>query len=87
MVNNVVCIADECTSPLPPGKTKYCSQKCYRRESQRIYRAKKAGIEYKPPKKAVNEPKSATVRRGALYNKFKDEGYALDLINENIQQQ
>jgi len=87
MVNNVVCIADECTSPLPPGKTKYCSQKCYRRESQRIYRAKQKGEEYTPPKKPVNEPKSATVRRGALYNKFKDEGYALDLINENINQQ
>ena len=87
MVNNVICIADECTAQLPPGKTKYCSQKCYRRESMRIYRAKKAGKEYTPPKKAVNQPKSATVRRGALYNKFKDEGYALDLINENIQQQ
>jgi hypothetical protein len=87
MVNNVICIADECTAQLPPGKTKYCSQKCYRRESMRMYRAKKAGKEYTPPKKAVNAPKSATVRRGALYNKFKDEGYALDLINENIQQQ
>jgi len=87
MVNNVICIADECTAPLPPGKTKYCSQKCYRRESMRMYRAKKSGKEYTPPKKAVNEPKSATVRRGALYNKFKDEGYALDLINENITQQ
>ena len=87
MVNNVVCIADECTSPLPPGKTKYCSQKCYKRESQRIYRAKQKGEKYTPPKKSVNEPKSATTRRGALYNKFKDEGYALDLINENISQQ
>ena len=86
MVNNVICIADECTQ-LPPGKTKYCSQEMLQKNLCVFIELRKLVKEYTPPKKAVNQPKSATVRRGALYNKFKDEGYALDLINENIQQQ
>ncbi len=81
---NVVCISEGCNEALPENSTKYCSKTCYKRESQRAYRAKKDGKEYELPVKELNQPKSATVRRGSLYKKFIDQSYALDVVNENI---
>jgi len=87
MVRNIICIAPDCDTPLPENKTKYCSDTCYKRISQRIHRAKKKGETYELTKKEINQPKSATTRRGALYEKFRNEGYALDLIREEITRQ
>ena len=81
---NVVCISESCNETLPENSTKYCSKTCYKRESQRAYRAKKEGKKYELPVKELNQPKSATIRRGSLYKKFIDESYALDVVNENI---
>ena len=81
---NIVCISEGCNETLPENATKYCSTRCYKRESQRIYRAKKKGEEYSLPVKELNQPKSATIRRGSLYKKFIDESYALDVVNDNI---
>ena len=84
---NVVCIADDCNNSLPPNATKYCSKRCYRRISMRIKRAKDKGEEYKLPIKDVNQPQAATVRRGQYYEKFINEGYALELLNGKITRQ
>jgi hypothetical protein len=81
---NIVCISEGCNETLPENATKYCSTRCYKRESQRIYRAKKKGEEYVSPVKELNQPKSATIRRGSLYRKFVDESYALDVVDGNI---
>ena len=79
-----MCISEGCNETLPENVTKYCSTRCYKRESQRIYRAKKKGEEYVSPVKELNQPKSATIRRGSLYRKFVDESYALDVVDGNI---
>ena len=84
---NVVCIADDCNNPLPPNATKYCSKKCYRRISMRIKRAKDKGEEYTLPIKDINQPQAATVRRGQYYEKFINEGYAVELLNGKITRQ
>ena len=84
---NVVCIADDCNNSLPPNATKYCSKKCYRRISMRIKRAKDKGEEYTLPIKDVNQPQAATVRRGQYYEKFINEGYAVELLNGKITRQ
>ena len=84
---NVVCIADDCNNSLPPNSTKYCSKKCYRRISMRIKRAKDKGEEYTLPIKDVNQPQAATVRRGQYYEKFINEGYAVELLNGKITRQ
>jgi hypothetical protein len=87
MVKNIVCIAPDCDAQLPEGKTKYCSDTCYKRISQRIHRAKKKGETYELPVKEINQPKSATVRRGSLYDKFRNQGYASELIRDVITRQ
>ena len=87
MVKNIVCIAPDCDAQLPPNKTKYCSDTCYKRISQRIHRAKQKGQTYELPVKEINEPKSATVRRGSLYDKFRNQGYASELIKDQITRQ
>ena len=84
---NVVCIADDCNNSLPPNSTKYCSKKCYRRISMRIKRAKDKGEEYTLPIKDINQPQAATVRRGQYYEKFINEGYAVELLNGKITRQ
>jgi hypothetical protein len=53
----------------------------------RIKRAKDKGEEYKLPIKDVNQPQAATVRRGQYYEKFINEGYALELLNGKITRQ
>jgi hypothetical protein len=84
MVKNVLCISPECENLLPPGKTKYCSKTCYYRESKRKARYKDKGREYQPEVKEVNKGKVTQVRRGALYDKFVNEGYAMDLIQGRL---
>tara|TARA_B100000427_G_scaffold212572_2_gene177334 strand:- start:3154 stop:5064 length:1911 start_codon:yes stop_codon:yes gene_type:complete len=84
MPTNVVCISPECETLLPPGKTKYCSKTCYYRESKRKARYKAQGRDYEPDVKEVNKGKVTQVRRGALYDKFVNEGYAMDLIQERL---
>ena len=78
---NLVCVSPECDNALPKGKRKYCSDTCKWREQKRVHRNAKQNREYKPEVKKVNKSKVATTRRGALYDKFVEEGYALDLIN------
>ena len=78
---NLVCVSPECDESLPKGKRKYCSDTCKWREQKRVHRSSKLNREYKPEEKKINKSKVATTRRGALYDKFVEEGYALDLIN------
>ena len=78
---NLVCVSPECDNALPKGKRKYCSDTCKWREQKRVHRNAKQNREYKPEVKKVNKSKVATTRRGALYDKFVEEGYALDLMN------
>ena len=87
MVKNIICIAPDCDNTLPENKTKYCSDRCYKRISQRIHRAKEKGETYEIPIKEINKPKAATIRRGALYDKFRNEGYAAELISEELTRQ
>ena len=87
MVKNIICIAPDCDNTLPENKTKYCSDRCYKRISQRIHRAKEKGETYEIPVKEINKPKAATIRRGALYDKFRNEGYASELIAEELTRQ
>ena len=78
---NLICVSPECDNSLPKGKRKYCSDTCKWREQKRVHRGVKQNREYIPEEKKVNKSKVATTRRGALYDKFVEEGYALDLIN------
>tara|TARA_R100001594_G_scaffold148888_1_gene205200 strand:+ start:1055 stop:2866 length:1812 start_codon:yes stop_codon:yes gene_type:complete len=53
----------------------------------RIKRAKDKGEEYTLPIKDINQPQAATVRRGQYYEKFINEGYAVELLNGKITRQ
>ena len=53
MVKNIICIAPDCDNTLPENKTKYCSDRCYKRISQRIHRAKEKGETYEIPVKEI----------------------------------
>ena len=46
MEKNKICYAAGCHRPLPKGKRKYCSDRCYNRISMQKKRAKKKGIEW-----------------------------------------
>ena len=41
---------------------------------KRVHRADKLNREYKPEEKSINKTQVATTRRGALYDKFVEEG-------------
>ena len=85
MPKNVICAREGCSDTLPPKRRKYCSEKCSNHVKVAKYRAKKKGDTYEEPVKPINlERKSASIRRGELYEKLIDLGYAKDLINENI---
>jgi len=81
MPKNVVCALEGCTTTLPPKRRKFCSDKCSNHAKVNRYRAKKKGQTYEEPIKPINlERKSASIRRGELYDKFMVEGHAKDLI-------
>ena len=85
MPKNVICAREGCSDTLPPKRRKYCSEKCSNHVKVQKYRAKKKGDTYEEPVKPINlERKSASIRRGELYEKLIETGYAKDLINENI---
>ena len=57
------------------------------REQKRKARYKEQGREYVPEVKEANKGKVTQVRRGALYDKFVNQGYALDLIQGRMDRQ
>ena len=80
MPKNVICALEGCNTTLPPKRRKYCSEKCSNHAKVTRYRAKKKGETYEEPVKPINlERKSASIRRGELYDKFIQQ-YAPDLI-------
>ena len=87
MVKNVICVSPDCEEKLPTGQRKYCSKTCAWREQKRKARLKDKGREYQPEIKEANKGKVTQVRRGALYDKFVNQGYALDLIQGRMDRQ
>jgi hypothetical protein len=88
MVNkNIICISPECENTLPQKARKYCSDTCKWREQKRKQRYKEQGRDYEPEIKESNKGTVTQVRRGALYDKFVNEGYALDLIQGRLTRQ
>ena len=91
---NIICILPDCNNPLPKGSRKYCSKNCKWVRDKRVQRAKENGEEYVITEKEVNKPISVTEdatgrtspRRGPLYEKFIELGYARELSEENIEQ-
>ena len=87
VAKNIICISPDCEEKLPANKRKYCSDTCMWREQKRKARYKEQGREYVPEVKEANKGKVTQVRRGALYDKFVNQGYALDLIQGRMDRQ
>jgi len=87
VAKNIICISPDCEEKLPANKRKYCSDTCMWREQKRKARYKEQGREYEPEVKEANKGKVTQVRRGALYDKFVNQGYALDLIQGRMDRQ
>ena len=87
VAKNIICISPECEETLPINKRKYCSDTCMWREQKRKARYKEQGRKYEPEIKEANKGKVTQVRRGALYDKFVNQGYALDLIQGRLTRQ
>ena len=87
VTKNIICISPECENTLPQKARKYCSDTCKWREQKRKQRYKEQGREYEPEIKESNKGTVTQVRRGALYDKFVNEGYALDLIQGRLTRQ
>ena len=91
---NIVCELPECNNQLPKGQRKYCSKQCKWNRDKRVQRAKEIGKEYKIQQKDINKPMTGSKdqtgrtspRRGPLYEKFVELGYAKDLAEERIEQ-
>jgi len=87
VTKNIICISPECENTLPQKARKYCSDTCKWREQKRKQRYKEQGRDYEPEIKESNKGTVTQVRRGALYDKFVNEGYALDLIQGRLTRQ
>ena len=91
---NIVCELPDCNNQLPKGMRKYCSKQCKWTRDKRAQRAKEKGTEYIIEKKDINKPMTGaqdstgrtSPRRGPLYEKFIELGYARDLAEERIEQ-
>ena len=79
---NKFCYAAGCHRPLPKGKRKYCSDRCYNRISMQKKRAKKKGIEWSQEDDVLEIPSKKNVqsRRGKVYTDIKESGLAEEIL-------
>ena len=84
MEKNKLCYAAGCHRPLPKGKRKYCSDRCYNRISMQKKRAKKKGIEWTQETDVLTIPSKKNVqsRRGKVYNDIIESGLAEEILKE-----
>ena len=84
MEKNKLCYAAGCHRPLPKGKRKYCSDRCYNRISMQKKRAKKKGIEWTQETDVLTIPSKKNVqsRRGKVYNDIVESGLAEEILKE-----
>ena len=85
MPKNKLCYAGGCHRPLPKGRSKYCSERCYNRINMQKKRARKAGIEWKQEDDELNIPSQKTnvqSRRGKVYNDIVESGLAEEILEE-----
>ncbi len=84
MEKNKLCYAAGCHRPLPKGKRKYCSDRCYNRISMQKKRAKKKGIEWTQETDVLKIPSKKNVqsRRGKVYNDIVESGLAEEILKE-----
>ena len=84
MEKNKICYAAGCHRPLPKGKRKYCSDRCYNRISMQKKRAKKKGIEWTQETDVLKIPSKKNVqsRRGKVYNDIVESGLAEEILKE-----
>ena len=84
MEKNKICYAAGCHRPLPKGKRKYCSDRCYNRISMQKKRAKKKGIEWTQETDVLEIPSKKNVqsRRGKVYNDIVESGLAEEILKE-----
>ena len=84
MEKNKICYAAGCHRPLPKGKRKYCSDRCYNRISMQKKRAKKKGIEWTQEIDVLEIPSKKNVqsRRGKVYNDIVESGLAEEILKE-----
>jgi hypothetical protein len=91
---NIVCELPDCDNTLPKGQRKYCSKQCKWNRDKRVQRAKEIGKEYVVEKKEINKSPTfskdkdgrTSPRRGPLYQKYIELGYARDMAAERITQ-
>ena len=80
---NKFCYAGGCHRPLPKGRTKYCSDRCYNRITMQKKRAKKKGIEWTQEDDTLvipSQKKNLQVRRGKVYTDIVESGLAEEIL-------
>ena len=80
---NKFCYAGGCHRPLPKGRTKYCSDRCYNRITMQKKRAKKKGIEWTQEDDTLvipSQKKNLQARRGKVYTDIVDSGLAEEIL-------
>ena len=80
---NKFCYAGGCHRPLPKGRTKYCSDRCYNRITMQKKRAKKKGIEWSQEDDTLvipSQKKNLQARRGKVYTDIVDSGLAEEIL-------
>ena len=80
---NKFCYAGGCHRPLPKGRTKYCSDRCYNRITMQKKRAKKKGIEWTQEDDTLvipSQKKNLQSRRGQVYSDIVDSGLAEEIL-------
>jgi hypothetical protein len=80
---NKFCYAAGCHRPLPKGRTKYCSDRCYNRITMQKKRAKKKGIEWTQEDDTLvipSQKKNLQARRGKVYTDIVESGLAEEIL-------
>ncbi len=80
---NKFCYAGGCHRPLPKGRTKYCSDRCYNRITMQKKRAKKKGIEWTQEDDTLvipSQKKNLQARRGKVYTDIVESGLAEEIL-------
>ena len=80
---NKFCYAGGCHRPLPKGRTKYCSDRCYNRITMQKKRAKKKGIEWTQEDDILvipSQKKNLQARRGKVYTDIVESGLAEEIL-------
>ena len=80
---NKFCYAGGCHRPLPKGRTKYCSDRCYNRITMQKKRAKKKGIEWSQEDDTLvipSQKKNLQARRGKVYTDIVESGLAEEIL-------